>query len=260
MEISMKRHIILGCSPVVLSLLFAALVCAQGLYVESTRSGASDAVEKMYYMPKMFKSVDGDGSKISILRFDRETIYNLNPGKKTYTAMTFAEMKAMLEKAHSMADDMMAKRLASAPPDQREKMKEMMEGMKKRSSSSGATHEVVPTGEHRTINGFACDKYIVKTNGKESETVWASRQVAGYEPMKRDMEGFLDRMSALLGSKEGLGAWFRQIDGFPIQTESHGSVTTVKKIDRRSIAASEFEVPEGYTREKNPMPGAPGEK
>jgi hypothetical protein len=32
----------------------------------------------------------------------------------------------------------------------------------------------------------------------------------------------------------------------------------VAKIDRRSIPASEFEVPAGYTREKDRMPGDPG--
>jgi hypothetical protein len=254
----MKRHIVLGCSPVLLSLLFASLVCAQGFYIESTRSGSSDVEEKMYYMPKMFKSVSGDHQEISILRFDRETIYHLNPEKKTYTAMTFAEMKAMVDNARSMADDMMAKRLASLPPDQREKMKEKMAAMKDRLASPAATHEVVPTGEHRTINGYACDKYIVKINGKESETVWASKQVAGYETIKRDMEGFLDRMSGIAGRKGDLGSWYKQVEGFPIETDSHGSVRTVAKIDRRSIPASEFEVPAGYTREKNRMPGDPG--
>ena len=254
----MKRRIVTGVSPVLLSLLFASVVCAQGFYTESTRSGSSDVEEKMYYMPGMFKSVSGDRSEISILRFDRETIYHLNPEKKTYTAMTFAEMKAMVDNGRSRADEMMAKRLSSLPPDQQEKMKERMAAMKNPPSSPGAKHEVVSTGEHRTISGYACDKYIVKINGKESETVWASKQVPGYETMKRDMEGFLDRMSAIAGRRGDLGAWFKQIDGFPIETDSHGSVKTVAKIDRRSIPASEFEVPAGYTREKNRMPGDPG--
>jgi len=247
----MKRHIVLGFSPVVLSLLLAA----QGMYIETARTGSSDIQDKIYYMPKMFKSVDGDGSSISILRFDRETIYRLDPEKKTYTEMKFAELKAMVDRGRSMTDEMMAKRMASLPPDKQEKMKEMM---KKLSPSSGATHEVVPTGEHKTINGYACEKYVVKTNGKETETVWASKQVAGYETMKRDMEGFLDRMAGILGRKEALGGWLRQIDGFPMETDSQGTVHTVTKIDRRSIPASEFEVPEGYTREKNPMQGETG--
>ena len=254
----MKRHFVLGCSPFALSLLFAVLVSAQGVYVESVRSGAPDDIEKVYYMPKMFKSVSGDGSEISILRFDRETVYHLNPEKKTYTAMTFAEMKAMVDMAKSMSDDMIAKRIASLPPEQQEKAKEMAEAMKSRAFSSSATREVVSTGEHKTINGFACDKYVVKTNGKETETVWASKQVTGYENMKRDLEGFLERMSGMLGRKEALGAWFKQIDGFPIQTESHGSVNTVAKIDRRSVPASEFEVPAGYTKVMNRMPGDTG--
>lgn len=100
----MKRRIVLGFSPVLFTLLFASLGCAQGLYIESTRSGSSDVEEKMYYMPKMFKSVSSDRAEISILRFDRETIYDINPEKKTYTAMTFAEMKAMVDNARSKAD------------------------------------------------------------------------------------------------------------------------------------------------------------
>jgi hypothetical protein len=251
----MNRQKLLMCASLCLSLCSVGLLRGQGLYIETARSGKSGVDEKMYYMPKMFKSVNKDDSEITILRFDRETIYQLNPSKKTYTAMTFAEMKAMFDGAHSALEDMLAKRLASAPPAEQERLRKAMEAMKGRSPGAAITHEVIPVGEHKTIAGYACDKYIVKRNGKESETVWATKQVSGFESMKRDMEGFVDRLSSMFGRETELSTWLKKIDGFPIQTESDGNVSTVKTIDHRSIPVSEFEVPAGYTLEKKGMFG-----
>jgi hypothetical protein len=42
--------------------------------------------------------------------------------------------------------------------------------------------------------------------------------------------------------------------GFPVQTESDGSVHTVTRIEQKTISASQFEVPAGYTKETVNLP------
>jgi hypothetical protein len=46
----------------------------------------------------------------------------------------------------------------------------------------------------------------------------------------------------------------KNIDGFPMQTEMGDMLKeVVTKVERRSIAASEFEIPEGYKKLESPM-------
>jgi len=147
---------------------------------------------------------------------------------------------------------MMAKRLASLPPEQQAKMKKRMESMKS-PGSPGAVRKVVATGEVKTISGYSCQQYLVKVDDKTEETIWATKQIGGFESAKKDLQEFMERMRSMIGTRGDFGAWYKDIDGFPIQTESHGSINTVTKVERRSIPASEFEVPAGYTKEKNRM-------
>jgi len=234
------------------TLVFSAVGRAQGFYVESIHAGNDKAMDRFYFMPKMLKTVDRDG-RISIFRLDKETFYNIDPAKKSYTGMTFAEMKGMMGKAKSKLGDVLEKRLEQLPPDQRKKMEERMGAMMNQSTSPNVTYQVQATGENKSISGYNCEKYIVKRNGKEFETIWATKQISGFESIKRDMADLTERLSSAIGTKGAINLWYKDIDGFPIQTESYGSVSVATKIERKTIPTSEFEVPAGYTKEKNKM-------
>src|SRR5271169_483596 len=84
-----------------LALLLAGSAFSQGLYWESTTSGGplkdKENLSQTFAMPKMFKIVNPSG--VMILRMDQEKIYNVDPAKKTYSEMTFAEMEAYAKKA-----------------------------------------------------------------------------------------------------------------------------------------------------------------
>lgn len=236
-------------------LLGASTLRAQGFYVESSNSNDQKGVDKTYYMPKMAKMVDADGSRITILRLDKETMYELNPQEKTYTEMTFAEMKAFMGNARASIAEMMKKRMESLPPEQRKKMEEAMASMQGKGSPSASTYEASPTGEHKSISGYDCEKYIVKRNGKQIESVWATKQVGGFESVKRDLQEWSEKAASALGTQGTALQWYNGIDGFPIQSESSGHTSTVTKVERKSIPSSEFEVPAGYKKVKKDSEG-----
>ncbi len=246
----MKGRVVSVLVPMVL--IVVGVARTQGFYVETIHPGKDKEVTRIFYMPKMLKSVDPDG-RTSIFRLDKEVVYTVNPEKKTYTSMTFEELKSMMKNARAGMNEMMEKRMANLSPEQRKKMEERMGMLKDQSGSTPVTYQVVAAGEHKSISGFACDKYIVKRDGKDFETVWATKQVGGIESLKKDMEEVSQRLSSMVGMRRGLTMWFKDLEGFPVETDSHGTVSVATKIERKAIPTSEFEVPAGYTLEKNSM-------
>lgn len=249
----MKRRQLKLWASLAISVAACSMALSQGFYAESSSSDEPEQVTTIYYMPKMLKTVDGNGSSFTIFRFDKETMYTIKPEERTYTAVTFDEMKAMMTKARAGMDEFMAKQLESATPEEKERIKESMAMMSPQGASRQPVQQVVATGEHKTISGYACEKYIVKRDGKEVETIWATKNVGEFKSMKRDLQDISDRLASTLGIKNGVDGWYKEIDGFPIQTESDGSVETVTKLQRKSIPLSEFEVPAGYTKEEDEM-------
>ncbi len=72
-------------------------------------------------MPGMLKNVS-HSEEISIVRLDKEMIYTLDPSRREYTAMTFAEAEAQARAAGEKMKAQMAemkKHLENLPADQR---------------------------------------------------------------------------------------------------------------------------------------------
>jgi hypothetical protein len=232
----------------------ASLAGAQGLYWESTMSGSagtSTDTSVSYYMPKMFKIVQGGGEKrIMLFRLDREVMYMINPEKKTYSEITFAEIEKQMTVMSKQLDEKMAemkKQMESMPPEQR-KMVEAQMGMFMKSDDPKMKPQVVNTGERSTISGFSATKYVARKGENVILTVWATKDVKGWAAMKNDFEQFSKRMSSLSQITDGISEAYRTIEGFPVRTEMGSVVNTVTKVERRSTPVSQFEVPAGYTR------------
>ena len=241
-----------------LALTWTGTALAQGLYWESKITGGprGEQTSQSYAMPKKFKTTRENGS--TIMRVDKEVLWQLRDKERTYTAMTFADLEQMGRKSNAMMEKAkadMEHQLASLPPEQRESMRKMMANMPSAAAGSDAPAEVKATGEKKTINGFACSKYIIDSGGNQQAVVWATKDVKDFEAMRKDWEEFNKRMMAMTPrGNNSLGAAFAKIDGFAIQTEmGPGITTTVTKVEQRAIADSEFEVPSGYSLEKNTL-------
>jgi hypothetical protein len=165
--------------------------------------------------------------------------------------MTFAELEAFSKKASSEMTGKMAelnKQLESMPPDQRKMMEKMM-GSQALGKTSNSKIEVTKTSEKKKINGFPCVKYALTEDGKETGSVWTTSSVPDFKTMQKDFQEFSKRITAQMPMKGGqLAEAMRKIEGFPIQTTIAGIKIDVIKVEKKSFAADEFEVPAGYKK------------
>ena len=205
-----------------LSLMIGLAAYGQGMYWETKMTGhGQERMTKMYAMPKMFKTTEGDGGDAVIVRLDKEVIYQIDAKEKTYSEMTFAELEVMMKKMGGKMDAAMAQmedKMKDMPEEQR-KMVEQMMGSRMQGKTD-AVVDVKSTGEKKTISGFSCAKYVVNQDGKEMMTLWATKDIKDFGAMRKDWEEFSKRMMALspMGMK-GLAEGMKKVDGFPIQTD-----------------------------------------
>jgi hypothetical protein len=150
--------------------------------------------------------------------------------------------------------DDLQKQMKDMPAEQR-KMMEKMLGANMPGAKKDPKIEVIKTGEKKTIGGYACTRYSVKQDGKEELSLWVTPDVKSFASMRQDMLEQTKRMSAMVpGGMKGIAEAMQKVDGFPIVTEM-GTImkSTVTKIEMKTVAASEFEVPAGYTKIENKM-------
>jgi hypothetical protein len=159
---------------------------------------------KMSGMMKMFNRdektvtrISGDEMRtesndgVQIIDLAAEKIYNLDKKKKTYTVMTFAEMKKRMEEG-----------MASAKKGEGE------EGAGVRAS---ADFKVTETGNADTIKGFACKQYLMEMNVdvKDQESaqegslstlteMWLTQEAPGID----EINAFHRKMASKIGTTE----------------------------------------------------------
>lgn len=245
----MKKNILRSVVFITLIFLAAGVVLGQGLYWESTISAPAAGKEVKStnsYRPKMFKQTSENGAMI--FRLDKEMMYLVDNVKMEYTEMTFAQMEAATKQAMSQIEEL-RKKMKDMPPEQRKQMEAML-GSSDMAGMSKSKIEVKKTGEKKTINGYACIKYILKENGKEVGTIWTTGAVADYAKMKNDMKEFSERLMTQMPNGKELANAMKKVEGFPIQTSIAGMTTTVTKVEKKLISISEFEVPAGYKKVK----------
>jgi hypothetical protein len=121
-----------------------------------TVAGDRSRSEDEYTYTGRFKTLVGKKPKqsVTITRLDRELVWSLEPQKKQYREMTFAEMKESMAKAAREMEE--APQEAEAAPGQA--------GPDDRGMTF--TVEVKKTGAKQEINGFACEQVIVTCVGK----------------------------------------------------------------------------------------------
>jgi hypothetical protein len=235
---------------------FASTSLCQGLHWTSTTKGGpvGERTEDMWVISKKMKMVTRETGEALIVRLDKELLIMVDPNAKEYSEITFAELETMTKKAGGKMDAQMAemkKQLAEMPEEQR-KMVEQMMGNKMPGMAGGEGKlEVSKSGDTKKISGYSCTKYVVAQDGKEMMTIWATRDVAGFDALRKDWEAFSKRMMAMNPMTKHLGESFGRIDGFPIQTElGRGMTSTVMMIEKKAAPASDFEVPTGYKKVK----------
>ena len=254
----MTQRIIVRTGALVLLTMIGTALLAQGLYYESVTKGGmlgdKEISSSTYLMPKMFKHVSQPEGGAVIIRMDQQKMYNVDPKEKTYSEMTFEEMEQQMKKMSAKMDSQMAQleeSMKDMPPEQRK----MMEGMMgSKMGKAGAEVRLVRTDEKKKVSGFNCMKYVAKEGEKDLMTLWATKEVRGFESLRKDYEALTKRMMSMNPSfMKGLVDAMLKVDGFPMETEWGGMTVLVTKVESRSTGTSEFLVPAGYKQVKPAM-------
>ena len=241
---SVARAIVL-CASVTLPV---ALVFGQGMTWDSKiTSNGHEMVTHTYYVPKKIKTVGDTSGDFTIIRIDQEKIYNVQTKDKTYSVMTFAELEQMGKQMNAQMEQVQ-KQMKDMPEEQRKMMEKMLGN--KMPGAADAKIEVSNTGEKKTISGFSCTKFVVKRDGKEELTLWVTPDIKAFAAMRQDLTEQTKRMASMTpGGLKGIVEAMQKIEGFPIETEMGTMMTsTVTKVEMKTVGASEFEVPAGYTK------------
>jgi hypothetical protein len=229
-------------------------------------------------------SIDGDKIRVEspqreakqtafIIDAAARKMFVIDDRAKTYVEVTDEDVKRMRGQMSAMRAQLQ-ERMAAMPPDQRQRMQEMMNNMG--APGAGAeppkpvkhTYKFDATGQKKTVNGMACQMYKVSRDGKPHEEDCISPW-SGSLLKKSDVEGlrkFSEEMMSSMGvADDRTNQAFDGIDQYPgvpvsrvlIKDDgTRGEEDQVKSITRESIPASRFAVPAGYA--KKDIAGAMG--
>jgi hypothetical protein len=153
------------------------------------------------FMPK-----GGEQKQINITRLDKELIWNIDMAEKTYTEISFGEMKMMMKEFK---------------PEEMEEPEEEIEAK--------VQLDVEKSGQKKKIGGYECEEFIIKmiTEGKDPQTgktgkfelhthLWVSPDVKGYD----QIEEFHKKMAEKMGFKEEYGMNAMQgLNQYGVETE-----------------------------------------
>jgi hypothetical protein len=241
--------VLASCAMLMSGTAFAQGMTWQGVMEGGPLGGADTSYT--YYMPGMIRIANPARHDVVIIRMDKEKMIHMNTEDHTYYEMTFDELQAMMQELNGAVDERMAK-MKKEMEGMSEEQRKMMEGMMSHLNLTGQGKlEFKKTGEQKSISGYPCTKSVVTSNDEVAFTMWVTKKVDGFESMAKDMKQVGQRMAAMMPrAGTAMAEAMKNLDGFPMQTEILGMTSTVSHIQKRQTAASEFEVPSGYTMEK----------
>jgi hypothetical protein len=174
------------------------------------------------------------------------------------------------------AEARMREQMAKMPPQQRAQMEAMMAARGGVGGAAGKPAEVSFTkaGTSKTIANIRCDVYKRATNGAQDEEICiapiaqAGLTAADFRVLESMSEFVAPIKSAPQAPNDDFMSWGTMnkaigFQGMPLDTIRYVGGTpsnqqTVQKIERVTIPASTFELPEGYTLQQIPTaPPAP---
>ena len=213
--------------------------------------------QKVFYKPGMIKLVDLGDNEVTIIRMDKELVWNIDLEESTYTEMTFAEMEKMSEEGRKQMAAVraeMEEKMKDMSPEERAMMEKMMGS--KMSKMLGGDEEVAEVSMKRTerkekISGHDCGQVIVAVDddpfvemwvtdkyelGGELFTIYEKMNLFKYKPSE-DMKKFKSfPMKTIFTMDMGMGTM--------------KNVTTVSEVVKTAVKDSEFELPKGLKLKK----------
>lgn len=220
-----------------------------------------------------FRVDAGDQKTVVIYRKDQDAFWMLTPSTKSWTEMTRADIQAMSAKMDGMMKEMQAQ-MKDMPPAQRAQMEAMMKGHMP-GAAAAPTYKKIADGVK--AGKWTATQYAVLRDGKKTADVFhADPKAVGlaeadfavfvsladlFKSLTHGLESAGFYLPGKPGGDQPAGVLVRSVkvgaDGKP------GAVSTLTDVRRTAFAASEFEIPAGWTKRESPMarmdhPGAGG--
>jgi hypothetical protein len=242
---------------------------AQGVLVveTSTVNGAPRTTQVQIEPTRMRTEVAGPNGTTNVVIFDggKQILYMVDPGKKSYSEMTKADVDA----AGAQVGDMMAqlqKALEGMPPAQRAQMEAMMKarmGGVPGMGGAAAKTEYRRAGTSK-VSKWTCDVYeTLQNNQKTGEVCTVSASALGFNAndfeVSRQLAAFM-RGLIPQGADQVFQAGRAQEQGYEgvpvrrVTTIAGQQITTeLTSVARQTFPDSAFAVPDGFTKTANPF-------
>jgi hypothetical protein len=212
-------------------------------------------METTYIQDDMFKTSTKDD--VVIFNFKTNKISLLNPGNKLYWSGTLSEFKK------DVVDGMRIKMEAAmeqVPEEHRDMYSKMYEDIINKIESgegnSWPDMEIKKTSETSNITGYSADKYQIWQHGTLREDIWIAesldiRSEIDFNKFKEFFKSFTNVASDR--SVENSPQFLELVEkGYPIKTveyqENFKTTTTAVKVEKKSIPATEFNIPSDYQK------------
>jgi len=219
--------------------------------------------------------MDLEAQTLTSVDYERRTVATgtVQEYAESMRAATQAMGGQMAEAMKQMQDSM-----KDMPPEQRQMVEQMMRKNMAGGAPGGAAPSAEPcrepktevrsTGQTARVAGFQAVRYDVLEDGKFAREMWVSKDITAWREIDpRKMERFSQEMTKAMEALPGCGrdrarragadpsdpAWKLAGEGYPVRTVEHGrgegTVLEVVKAESRSVPASEFQPPAGFTRQ-----------
>ncbi|HEX7401828.1 MAG TPA: hypothetical protein VF369_06595 [candidate division Zixibacteria bacterium] len=225
-------------------------------------SGDKECTREITKYSGKFSSLMNKGAKetISITRLDKELIWNVDNDKKTYTELTFEQMKQMMESMSALLSN----------PAKQDSLRQAMEQL-------STTVDVKKTGEKKTVAGLECERVILSLEGVHVDTIWNTTDTTWVKndvwitPMKNvpsELYDFDMKMAEKMGFTEGgpmagllnqyadamkkLQDKLKELNGYPLAS-TFSIVTTTHAQEKQKGEVKPEEVTEQETEEETPV-------
>lgn len=244
---------------VVFSTLLLASQSFAGWVIEDVITGieGKETTEISYVQDNKIKHVGSEG--IMMFDLEKNLFYMISPSSeyKVYWCSTPEQMRKEMEETQKKMEEEYLKKMSSEQREAYKQYQEKMEGETKESAKEKKLKvEVKKTSETATIAGYPTRKYQVWANGELKEEKWISTKIKLTDEI--DLKKLVKLQKAMSGpegekSYESSPEYMQFMEiGTPMKTigyyEGGTEITETKKIEKKKIPGSEFEVPKGYRK------------
>jgi len=228
---------------------------------------------------------DGKPANAAVIDAGAQTFTQIDYGEKQYISASTEEYARMIQGAQKALAPKMAEvqqkmqeKMKNMPPEQRKLLEQKLNAQMgnlfqdPKDCPEPPKVELRKTEQQETIAGFKTVRYDLMSNGKIDAEIWVAKEIAVGEDLDpQKMQQFTAEMTKLIPCGGGQGkngplgndpVWKVAREGYPVRTVDHSSgkeakpMVEVVKAEQKTVPATEFQPPTGFTRKELPHAAA----